>query len=256
MPKKKFYAVRRGYRPGIYIAWSGPDGAEAQVKGFSNPLYRAFATLREAEAWLKGEPLPKQPATLPLGLPGFEEPSLRQPSIKEIPLPEENLDPAQALASGQIILYTDGGCIGNPGPGGFGVVLLDKIQRQELSGGYRWTTNNRIELTACIAGLQQLKSRASVVLFSDSRYVINGITRGWARRWQARNWMRGKKLPAENPDLWEKLLDLCDQHEVQFAWVKGHAGTPENERCDQLSMQAARQPNLPPDEVYEANTLD
>jgi ribonuclease HI len=251
MAKKNFYAVLRGYRPGIYRAWSGPDGAEAQVKGFPNARYKGFATRREAEAWLKSEPLPKPPPVLTFDLPGLEEHPSIQPDTGEILLPEETLGPAQALASGKVVLYTDGACIGNPGPGGYGVVLLDKDQRKELSGGYHLTTNSRMELTACIVGLQQLKSRRSVLLLSDSRYVINGITRGWARCWWAKGWMRDKESPAQNPDLWEKLLDLCNRHEVQFIWVKGHAGDRENERCDRLAMQAALRQDLPADEYYE-----
>ena len=151
----------------------------------------------------------------------------------------------------QVTLYTDGACTGNPGPGGYGIVLISGKRRKELSGGFRLTTNNRMELLACIEGLRALKMRCSVALYSDSEYVVNGITKGWARRWRARGWMRNKKERAENPDLWAQLLELCDQHQVTFQWVRGHAGQRENERCDQLSVQAAAQPGLPPDAGYE-----
>jgi ribonuclease HI len=111
-----------------------------------------------------------------------------------------------------------------------------------------------MELMACIVGLGHLKKRTSLTIYSDSRYVVNGITRGWAVRWRARDWTRGNKLKAENADLWAQLLDLCDAHDVRFVWVKGHANNPENERCDQLATQAARRHNLPPDEAYENGT--
>ncbi len=154
-----------------------------------------------------------------------------------------------------VTLYTDGACTGNPGPGGFGIVLISGKHRKELSGGFRLTTNNRMELTACIEGLHALKMPCKVDLYSDSEYVVNGITKGWARRWRTRGWMRNKKDRAENPDLWAQLLDLCDQHQVAFHWVRGHAGHVENERCDRLSVQAAAQANLPPDTSYEKNKL-
>lgn len=153
----------------------------------------------------------------------------------------------------RVTIYTDGCCPGNPGPGGFGVVLLHKDNRKELSGGYRLTTNNRMELTAAIAGLRALKTSCVVTLYSDSQYLVNAINQGWARRWQANGWRRNKHGKALNPDLWSELLDLLDQHRVQVVWVKGHAGNAENERCDQLSTQAAQRDDLPADEIYEAN---
>ena len=158
---------------------------------------------------------------------------------------------AQAGKIENATLYTDGACIGNPGPGGYGVVLLFEGQRKELSGGFRLTTNNRMEIMAAIVGLQTLKSRCAVTLYSDSRYLVESMTQGWAKQWRANHWRRGKRGKALNPDLWEQLLDLCDQHEVEFVWVHGHAGNRENERCDQLSMQAAQRPDLPADTAYE-----
>ena len=144
-------------------------------------------------------------------------------------------------------MYTDGACIDNPGPGGYGVVLLYKGHRKELSGGFRQTTNNRMELMACIVGLQALKRKSSVVIHSDSKYVVNGMTRGWAKKWQANNWQRSEKVKAQNADLWSQLLDLCQKHEVEFVWVKGHVGNPENEHCDRLSTEAAHGNILPAD---------
>ncbi|HTY61566.1 MAG TPA: ribonuclease HI [Acidobacteriota bacterium] len=150
-----------------------------------------------------------------------------------------------------VILYTDGACINNPGPGGYGVVMLYNSHRKELSGGFRKTTNNRMELFAAIAGLDALKEPCSVTLYSDSQYLVNAIHLGWARRWQANGWMRNRKEKAINPDLWEKLLNLCKTHNVQFEWLRGHAGHSENERCDELATTAARGLRLDVDEGYE-----
>jgi ribonuclease HI len=150
-----------------------------------------------------------------------------------------------------VTIYTDGACIGNPGPGGYGVVLIYENRRKELSGGYRMTTNNRMEIMAAIVGLQALKGRCRVTMYSDSQYLVRATSQGWAKRWQAKGWMRNRRERALNPDLWETLLQLCDQHEVDFRWVKGHARSPENLRCDELAMQAAQQRALPVDSGYE-----
>ena len=123
--------------------------------------------------------------------------------------------------------------------------------RKELSSGYRLTTNNRMELLAVIKALEALNQLCRVTLYSDSRYVVDAITKGWAQKWRANGWQRTKKEKAVNPDLWETLLDLCEKHEVDFRWVRGHSGNPENERCDELAVQAARQPDLPADSGYQ-----
>jgi len=149
-----------------------------------------------------------------------------------------------------VTIYTDGACLGNPGPGGYGVILIYEAQRRELSGGYRQTTNNRMEITAAIVGLEALKEKCRVTLYSDSQYLINAMSKGWVKRWQANGWKRNKREKALNPDLWQRLLQLCDYHDVEFRWVKGHAEIPENVRCDELAMQAARRPDLPEDEGY------
>lgn len=150
----------------------------------------------------------------------------------------------------QIIIYTDGACTGNPGAGGYGAVLIYGKHRKEISGGYRLTTNNRMEMMAAIAALASLKERCLVTLYSDSKYIVDAVTKGWAKKWQANGWKRNKKESAKNPDLWQKLLQLCEQHQVEFVWVKGHAGIAENERCDTLAVAAARKPNLPDDLGY------
>jgi ribonuclease HI len=146
----------------------------------------------------------------------------------------------------EVIIYTDGASLGNPGPGGYGVVLLHGKHRKELSAGFRLTTNNRMELMGVIAGLQALKTKCKATIYSDSKYVVESITEGWAKNWRAKGWKKAK-----NPDLWKILLELCEQHEVKFKWVKGHAGNTENERCDFLSVQAAQQEDLPADLGYE-----
>lgn len=150
----------------------------------------------------------------------------------------------------EVDIYTDGACINNPGPGGYGVVLLYNQHRKELSGGFRLTTNNRMEIMGAIAGLAALKTRCAVTLYTDSQYLVNAVMQGWAKKWQANGWKRNKRDPAKNPDLWEQLLKLCANHDVRFVWVKGHAGIRENECCDRLAVQAAQQNNLPPDPGY------
>jgi len=149
-----------------------------------------------------------------------------------------------------VVMYTDGGCLGNPGPGGYGVVLMCGKHRKELSEGYKLTTNNRMELLACIKGLEALKEPCNVTIHTDSQYVVNGIMKGWARKWRSNGWKRNKKDKAINPDLWGRLLDSCDAHDVTFKWVKGHAGHKENERCDYLANSAGSRPNLLTDENY------
>ncbi len=135
-----------------------------------------------------------------------------------------------------VMIYTDGACSGNPGPGGWGAVLVYGGHEKELSGGEPDTTNNRMELTAVITALEALREPCEVTLTTDSKYVCDGITLGWAKGWRARGWKKSDKSPALNPDLWGKLLDLCDKHEVKFNWIKGHAGHEYNERCDQLAV--------------------
>lgn len=138
----------------------------------------------------------------------------------------------------KVEIYTDGACSGNPGPGGWGAVLIYGSHRKEISGGEAQTTNNRMEIMAVIRGLEMLKEPCEVALFSDSRYVVDAIEKKWAVRWQQNNWMRNKKEPALNADLWEIMLALLKKHRVTFHWVKGHAGHPENERCDELARTA------------------
>ena len=135
-----------------------------------------------------------------------------------------------------VTIYTDGACSGNPGPGGWGAILMYGAHRKELSGGEARTTNNRMELTGVIAALEALKEPCAVELYSDSKYVIDGLGKGWAKSWRARGWVKSDKKPALNPDLWGRLLDLCEKHTVRLHWVKGHAENEFNNRCDQLAV--------------------
>lgn len=136
----------------------------------------------------------------------------------------------------QVILYTDGACSGNPGPGGWGAILMFGPHKKELSGGETATTNNRMELTGVIEGLKALKEPCDVQLYSDSKYVIDALEKGWAKNWRAKNWIKSDKKPALNSDLWAILLELYDYHSVTLHWVKGHASNPYNNRCDELAV--------------------
>ena len=139
-----------------------------------------------------------------------------------------------------VTIYTDGACSGNPGPGGWGAILRYKETEKELSGGAADTTNNRMELTAVIEALALLKESCVVELYSDSKYVIDGLSKGWAKGWQKRGWIKTDKKPALNPDLWERLLALTDRHEMHYHWVKGHAENEKNNRCDQMAVAESK----------------
>ncbi|MBI9085004.1 MAG: ribonuclease HI [Desulfobacterales bacterium] len=240
--KKKFYAVAVGRMPGIYSQWFGDIGAHVQVSGFAGAVYKGFATYQEARAFMDSPP--KAYRKRPDGKSGRTE---KAATSKSKAKPQAKPSDGQ----GRIIIYTDGGARPtNPGPGGYGVVILEADHRRELSGGFRLTTNNRMELLACIKGLEALDAPSSVTIYSDSQYVVNAITKGWAAGWKRRGWVKSDRKPALNPDLWEQLLELCRKHDVAFVWVKGHAGTPENERCDTLATQAATGKGLPEDKGY------
>ena len=152
------------------------------------------------------------------------------------------------MRSNEIIIYTDGASRGNPGPGGYGVILMSGTHRKELSQGYRKTTNNRMELMAVIAGLKALKKDGlSVVVYSDSQYVVKAVQEGWLNTWIKTNFKGGKK----NPDLWKEYYSIAQKHKVRFVWVKGHAENPHNNRCDELATSAADGYDLLVDEGYE-----
>ena len=150
----------------------------------------------------------------------------------------------------KIDIYTDGACSGNPGAGGYGIVMLYKGIRKELSQGYRVTTNNRMEMLAVIKALECLKEPCQVTLYSDSKYVVDSITKGWVYGWKKRGWIKSDKKKALNVDLWERLLPLLEKHQFEFIWVKGHAENVENERCDELARGAIASGDLLEDENY------
>ncbi len=148
-----------------------------------------------------------------------------------------------------ITIYTDGASRGNPGPGGYGVVMMSGQHRRELSEGFRKTTNNRMELLAVIKALEKLKVEGSrVTVYTDSKYVADAIEKGWVFNWEKKNFKKRK-----NPDLWKKLLEVYRKHHVTFYWVQGHADITENERCDHLAVEASKQPDLSIDHEYEAS---
>jgi len=138
----------------------------------------------------------------------------------------------------QVTIYADGACSGNPGPGGYGAILVYGKHRKELSGGEPATTNNRMEMMGVLAGLEALNMPCEVEVVSDSKYVVDAISKGWAVGWKKNGWVKSNKTPALNADLWERMLSLLEKHQVRFRWVKGHSGHPENERCDELARTA------------------
>ena len=236
MAKQKFYAVAVGGKKNIYTDWAT---TEKQVKGVGGAKYKSFPTRQEAEDWLKNPVYASKGKSAAKNNGG-------KPSGKAKTLVAKNI-PANA-----IVIYTDGGAINNPGPGGYGIVITDGDARREISGGYRLTTNNRMEMTACIVALKEVIGEGRpIVLYSDSSYLVNGVEKGWARGWKRRGWKKSDGAPALNPDLWAELLDLLDQGNVELRWVKGHAGNELNERCDQLAVAAARGTDHRVDRGYE-----
>lgn len=152
----------------------------------------------------------------------------------------------------EVTIYTDGACLGNPGPGGYAAIVLSREGIREIAEGFRTTTNNRMEMLAAIAGLSVLNEPSVVRLYSDSQYLINGMKLGWARRWQRNGWMRNAREPALNPDLWEQLLRFDNHHTIEWIWLRGHTGDPLNERCDRLAVEQAKYHAHGVDAVYEA----
>ena len=151
----------------------------------------------------------------------------------------------------KVIIYTDGSSRGNPGPGGYGAILLSGKHVKEQSGGYKKTTNNRMELMAVIVAIEALRMPSEVEVFSDSKYVINAMAKGWMHGWRQRGWAKADKKPLKNVDLWRRVYDAIQSHEVTWTWVKGHAGNRYNERCDYLATFAAQGKNLPRDDGFD-----
>lgn len=232
MSGKKFYAIAVGRRPGIYSNW---PAAQAQVHGYPGAKFKGFATKDEAQRWLDN--------------PQFAASAGEK---KRAPAGATAATTDTSPKEGEVTVYTDGGARFNPGPGGYGIVIIDQGQKKEYSGGFRHTTNNRMELMGCIVALRNLEHRdRTVTLYSDSSYVVNGISKGWAKTWRKNGWIKSDKQPAINPDLWAELLDLIEGLDIRFKWVKGHAGHPMNERCDELAVAASRHNDLPVDDGYQ-----
>jgi ribonuclease HI len=230
--RASYYAVRVGHRPGIFRTW---EECESSVKGYPGAVFKGFATRSDAEAFLGIEPLKTVVE------------SVVAPSVAPVlPL---------AGARKNIVIYADGACSGNPGRGGYGAVILYEGRRKELSGGFRHTTNNRMEILGCIAALNALKEPCDVTIYSDSKYVVDAMSKSWVLRWRRNNWQRrektGEMKAALNSDLWRQMLELCAKHRVRFEWVRGHDGVEENERCDQLARSAAAGHALGIDVVFE-----
>jgi ribonuclease HI len=189
-----------------------------------------------------------QPAETPVSYSRFNAEPIEAPSGIEI---------ASVLRPGtELEIWTDGACVVNPGPGGYGVVFKYQGQKWEKAGGFRLTTNNRMEIMGALIALEALPEKCKAIIYTDSQYLADSIRKGWAKRWRSKGWNKkgNKKVP--NSDLWERMLQLCAQHEVEFRWIKGHESSVDNERCDQLAESAARKPNLPADEGYTSTEGD
>jgi len=229
----KFYAVAVGREPGIYTDW---PQAKEQVDGFPGAIYKGFFDHAAAEAWLKN-PLQSQ--------------GRRQRTDGITNLPRQQISTDEAPPAEGVIIYTDGSCLGNPGPGGYGVIIQENGQERQLSGGFRRTTNNRMEIMAAIAGLRATGARNGAIhLYSDSSYLINAIEKGWAENWARRGWRKADGQPAQNRDLWQEMLALLAARKVVVHWLRGHAGHQNNERCDRLALSAAKSADLPEDTGY------
>ncbi|MDD5759420.1 MAG: ribonuclease HI [Desulfobulbaceae bacterium] len=230
MATKKFYAIAVGRKPGIYEVW---PVAQAQVQGYPGAVFKGFQSREEAEHWLSN-------------------PTHTFAAKKKTTQSTPNAPNDSSPKDNEVTIYTDGGARYNPGPGGYGIVLIYQGVSKEISGGYRHTTNNRMELMGCIVALRQLEHRDQpITLYSDSSYVVNGISKGWAKTWRKNGWIKSDKQPAINADLWAELLSLVENLNISFRWVKGHAGHPMNERCDELAVAAARREDLPVDAGYQ-----
>lgn len=235
---KKVYAVFQGHQPGMYNSW---DEASVQVQGFKDAKYKSFPREVEAIEWLREcvlqakEPVAQQLIDL------IKKHNHAREIEQKSSLPD---------SKGAIIIHTDGGASPNPGIGGYGVVLQKGSRRKELSAGYKHTTNNRMEMMAVIVALQTLNESSTVVLHTDSKYIVDSVSKRWVYGWRKRGWKKSDGKRPENVDLWEVLIALLEKHEVEFRWVKGHAGNTENERCDALVAEARQNKNLLLDTGY------
>lgn len=214
-----FYAVKKGRQPGVYNSWGE---CFEQVNGFSGAIYKKFKVEADAWAYVSGE---------------------AHGSDTTLTVTDDQNNVSDVPSDKTVALYTDGACSGNPGPGGFGyaVVNNDKLTLKG-SGGLTFTTNNQMELAAVIEGLKALHQNCSVMVYTDSSYVVNAFEKHWIDGWKKRNWVKSDGSPVLNQGLWEQLLSVMSRHkEVKFVWVKGHAGNKYNELCDKLAVEAIKQ---------------
>ncbi len=225
---KKFYAVKNGKKTGIFLSWAE---CEEQVKGFANARFKGFTSQEEAAAWLDEKPVKETVF--------YKKKSVSVKKSSE-PSRTEELPPSDT----DYIIYTDGSCLRNPdGPGGWAAVLIDRHtgEIRELHDGNPSTTNNRMELSAAIHALSDTKESESILLCTDSQYMKNAFTKHWIRNWKRNGWKTAKGTDVLNKDLWLELDALFQTRKVNFQWVKGHAGTKYNERCDELAKEEAMQ---------------
>lgn len=219
---KKFYAVKRGRKTGIFTVWAD---CAAQVKGFAGPVYKGFMTEEEARAWLSGSPVQDGG-----GIPAHA------------PHAADTVDDSAACADFDYIIYTDGSCLSNPGGAGGWAAVIETAATgsvEEMSGGASMTTNNRMELTAALTAVSSVPEGARVALYTDSQYLKNAFTKFWLAAWKKRGWKKADGSPVLNQDLWMQLDAAFSVRSVSFHWVKGHAGNPRNERCDVLARSTA-----------------
>ncbi len=227
MAKKKFYGVAVGRVCGIFKDWAT---TEKQVKSFPGAKFKGFASEEAARRWLEN--------------PTFSKEENKEDGIDVVAL--------QQKFPGEVVVYTDGGCRKNPGPGGYGVVIVEDGRLRELQGGFRLTTNNRMEVLAAIVALSELEEcRSRIRLFSDSSYLVNAVNKGWINRWIRNGWRKKDGQPVANVDLWRKLSAILARIDVVFCWVKGHEGDEGNERCDRLATDAYRTQAVIPDKGFE-----
>ena len=243
--QKQYYIVVRGRKPGLYTTWFGDDGASKQVENFTDAIYKGFYNKEDALIWLRG----------------VSEETVRKyaPNLLELvdysaPIKVVDTD-IELLKEGKVIMHTDGCALGSPGAGGFAAILRYQHREKEISGGFQETTNNRMELIACIEGLKALKQKSSVIVFSDSKYLIDSINNKWIYKWRNIKWVKSKNRKVPNADLWKTLLELIEQHEVEFRWIRGHNIDRSNQRCDFLAREAAQTENLPLDIGFNKEDL-
>jgi ribonuclease HI len=245
-----FYAVKKGRAPGIYKTWAE---YEAQVKGFADAIYKGFRTRADAKKFLAQE-IEEQPHRATRA-----EREQLQMSRREWDRAEERAEISRSARNddaGRVMIYTDGSAIRNPGPGGYAAVMLYGARRKEVCNGFRLTTNNRMELMAALVGLEMLRRKCAVTIYTDSKYLRDAMMNGWLTRWLKNGWRTRDGTPVANMDLWTRLWAQTQKHDVKFEWVRGHAGNAENERCDELATQMAARDDLPPDEGYETGLMD